>query len=185
MGGASGELARHPLPLSSTDSLLPASRPSSHAIAPTQTMECSRVGIASDKRARRSSLKCALRQQLKQFREAKTTLLSEGLSAYDSVHQMPDRYVSGADWWKLYGNDLPELQALAIRVRVATGVVAHNPHTPLFSQVLSVPVSASSTERNWSLFGHFFDKRRCRMLSETLTHQIFVSTNRRALRRYE
>ncbi len=50
--------------------------------------------------------------------------------------------------------------------------------------MLSVPLSAASSERNWSLFGHLFSKKRCRTSSANLDDQVYCVANRKPLAMY-
>jgi hypothetical protein len=61
-------------------------------------------------------------------------------------------------FWQQHGSSAPRLQSLAIRV---------------FSQ----PVSASSCERNWSIFSWFLSARRNRLDPQTLNNMVIVQMN--------
>jgi hypothetical protein len=58
-------------------------------------------------------------------------------------------------YWQQYGYSAPLLQRLAVRV---------------FSQ----PISASSCERNWSIFGWLLAQRRQKLKPETLTKMVKI-----------
>jgi hypothetical protein len=61
-------------------------------------------------------------------------------------------------YWQLYGSSCPHLQRLSVRI---------------FSQ----PVSASSCERNWSIFEWFLTERRNRMHGSTLSRMVRIHMN--------
>lgn len=48
---------------------------------------------------------------------------------------------------------------------------------PVPFQYHSCRVSAAATERNWSLMGHFFDKRKSRIASKTLLKIVYCAAN--------
>ncbi|XP_061336622.1 uncharacterized protein LOC133283732 [Gastrolobium bilobum] len=65
---------------------------------------------------------------------------------------------SPAAWWESYGDGVPELQKLAIRV-------------------LSLTCSSSGCERNWSAFEMVHTKKRNRLKQETMNNVVFVMAN--------
>ncbi|XP_026382303.1 uncharacterized protein LOC113277419 isoform X1 [Papaver somniferum] len=70
------------------------------------------------------------------------------------------------DWWILHGVGVPCLQKFAIRV-------------------LSLTVSASPCERNWSTFENLYSKKRNKFLKHKLSESIFIQYNKNLQRRYE
>ncbi|KAL4574986.1 hypothetical protein LXL04_021826 [Taraxacum kok-saghyz] len=71
---------------------------------------------------------------------------------------------SPADWWASYGSSAPNLKKFAIRV-------------------LSLTCSATSCERNWSVFQHLHTKKRNRLAQARLNDMVFVKFNRGLNRR--
>ncbi|KAL4567756.1 hypothetical protein LXL04_023349 [Taraxacum kok-saghyz] len=71
---------------------------------------------------------------------------------------------SPADWWASYGSSAPNLKKFAIRV-------------------LSLICSATSCERNWSVFQHLHTKKRNRLAQARLNDMVFVKFNRALNRR--
>ncbi|KAJ0621437.1 putative HAT dimerization domain, ribonuclease H-like superfamily [Helianthus annuus] len=73
---------------------------------------------------------------------------------------------SPAEWWESYGSSTPELQEFAIRV-------------------LSLTCSATSCERNWSVFQHLHTKKRNRLAQSRLNDMVYVKFNRAMHRRHK
>lgn len=71
---------------------------------------------------------------------------------------------SPADWWASYGSSAPNLKKFAIRI-------------------LSLTCSATSCERNWSVFQHLHTKKRNRLAQDRLNDMVFVKFNRSLDRR--
>ncbi|KAI3507987.1 hypothetical protein L1887_22986 [Cichorium endivia] len=71
---------------------------------------------------------------------------------------------SPADWWASYGSSAPNLKKFAIRV-------------------LSLTCSATSCERNWSVFQQLHTKRRNRLAQCRLNDMVYVKFNRALERR--
>jgi len=71
-------------------------------------------------------------------------------------------YFLTTHWWINCGFELPQLQEFAIRV-------------------LSQPYSASSFERNWSVFEHIHNKKRNKLEHERLEKLVFIYYNLRML----
>ncbi|CAH1452891.1 unnamed protein product [Lactuca virosa] len=71
---------------------------------------------------------------------------------------------SPADWRGAYGSSTPNLKKFAIKV-------------------LSLTCSATSCERNWSVFQHLHTKKRNRLAQERLNDMVFVKFNRSLERR--
>ncbi|CAL1386089.1 unnamed protein product [Linum trigynum] len=65
-----------------------------------------------------------------------------------------------AEWWTLYGDDVPNLQSVAIRL-------------------LSQTSSSSGCERNWSVFDQIHSKRRNRLQHQRLNDLVYVTYNLR------
>lgn len=63
-------------------------------------------------------------------------------------------------WWDSYGDEVPELQAFAIRV-------------------LGLTCSASACERNWSTFNQVHTKRRNRLSTSKMNDLVYIMYNRR------
>lgn len=68
-------------------------------------------------------------------------------------------------WWDKYGNDVPRLQKLAIRI-------------------LSQDCTAVACERNWSMFSLVHTKRRNRLSTAQLERLVFVQANLRLLKKF-
>ncbi|KAM0894150.1 hypothetical protein ACQ4PT_024652 [Festuca glaucescens] len=64
---------------------------------------------------------------------------------------------NAASWWKLYGNEVPTLQRMAMRI-------------------LSLTSGASACERNWSTFENIHTKKRNRLTTERLNDLSFFHT---------
>ncbi|KAE8717751.1 hydroxyproline-rich glycoprotein family protein [Hibiscus syriacus] len=71
---------------------------------------------------------------------------------------------SPADWWTMYGSSAPNLKNFAIRI-------------------LSLTCSATSSERNWSVFQQLHTKKRNRLAQSRLNDMVFVKFNRALERR--
>ncbi|KAK4278372.1 hypothetical protein QN277_016227 [Acacia crassicarpa] len=67
---------------------------------------------------------------------------------------------SPAAWWESYGDGVPELQKLAIRV-------------------LSLTCNSSGCERNWSVFEMVHTKKRNCLKQKTINNVVFVMANSR------
>ncbi|KAK2362242.1 hypothetical protein QL285_087320 [Trifolium repens] len=70
-----------------------------------------------------------------------------------------------ADWWRMYGSEVPDLQLLAIKV-------------------LGLTCSASGCERNWSTFEHIHSEKRSRLEHKRLEDLVFVKYNQSLTDRY-
>ncbi|KAI3869475.1 hypothetical protein MKW92_042578 [Papaver armeniacum] len=70
------------------------------------------------------------------------------------------------DWWILHGVGVPCLQKFDIRL-------------------LSLTVSASPCERNWSTFENLYSKKRNKFLQQKLSESVFIQYNKKLQRRYE
>ncbi|XP_057964619.1 uncharacterized protein LOC131155470 [Malania oleifera] len=71
-----------------------------------------------------------------------------------------------AQWWMAYGSTTPNLQKFAVKI-------------------LSLTSSATSCERNWSIFQHLHSKRRNRLSQQRLNDLVFVKYNRTLRRQYD
>ncbi|PSS08269.1 U3 small nucleolar RNA-associated protein [Actinidia chinensis var. chinensis] len=84
---------------------------------------------------------------------------------FGRVSAVSDRNVMLPDeWWLCYGSNAPNLQKLAIRV-------------------LSQTCSASSYERNWSIFEHIHSKKQNRLEHQRLNDLVYVHYNLRLQQR--
>ncbi|WJX83158.1 hypothetical protein P8452_65836 [Trifolium repens] len=70
-----------------------------------------------------------------------------------------------AEWWRMYGSEVPDLQLLAIKV-------------------LGLTCSASGCERNWSTFEHIHSEKRSRLEHKRLEDLVFVKYNQSLTDRY-
>ncbi|WJX13344.1 hypothetical protein P8452_03742 [Trifolium repens] len=70
-----------------------------------------------------------------------------------------------AEWWRMYGSEVPDLQLLAIKV-------------------LGLTCSASRCERNWSTFEHIHSEKRSRLEHKRLEDLVFVKYNQSLIDRY-
>lgn len=78
--------------------------------------------------------------------------------------QLREGQLRPVSWWMKYGNDLPKLKKLAIRV-------------------LSQDCAAVACERNWSVFSLIHTKRRNRLSTAQLERLVFVHANLRLLKK--
>eukprot|EP00253_Pinus_taeda_P012657 PITA_12657 len=91
--------------------------------------------------------------QLDMYKEA------SGMFGFSSIQRLKDKKMP-SHWWIDRGTGAPQLQEFAIRV-------------------MSQPCSASSCERNWSVFEHIHNKKRNRLEHERLEKLVFIYYNLR------
>ncbi len=82
-----------------------------------------------------------------------------GLFANEILDETAKKLAS-YQWWESWGAEVPELQKLAMRLT-------------------SQPTSASSCERNWSLFDYIHNKKRNRLSVEKSSDLVYVFSNLR------
>eukprot|EP00253_Pinus_taeda_P027280 PITA_27280 len=82
---------------------------------------------------------------------------SSRMFGFSSSQRLKDKKMP-SHWWIDCGTEAPQLQEFAIRV-------------------LSQPCSASSCERNWSVFEHIHSKKRNRLEHERLEKLVFIYYN--------
>lgn len=101
--------------------------------------------------------------QLTEFRnkERRFQKCPQNEAMYAGVHSTPAWM-----WWMTYGNEAPELQAIAIRV-------------------LSQVASSGASERNWSDFDYIYTKRRNRMTPSLVTDLVYLYSNMKMIRSRE
>eukprot|EP00253_Pinus_taeda_P026074 PITA_26074 len=86
---------------------------------------------------------------------------ASGMFGFNSSQRLKDKKMP-SHWWIDCGAEAPQLQEFAIRV-------------------LSQPCSASSCERNWSVFQHIHRKKRNKLEHERLEKLVFIYYNLRML----
>ena len=85
--------------------------------------------------------------------------MNDGILIYFIICNIVD------EWWESYGCGTPNLQKLAILV-------------------LSQTCSASSCERNWSIFEHIHSNKRNRLEHQKLNDLVYVRYNLKLQQRY-
>ncbi|KAJ0779731.1 putative HAT dimerization domain, ribonuclease H-like superfamily [Helianthus annuus] len=125
---------------------------------------CYRPEIEQDQEVTDGMIKCVQRlvpskdKQDLIMKEMVKWVNQEGRFALD-IAKRAHCTIAPAQWWNLYGKEVPNIQQLAIKV-------------------LSLTCSSSGCERNWSTFEQIHSKKRNRLEHKRLQDLVFVKYNK-------